>query len=373
MKKLTFAVLTAALIAFLSGCSGPRNVEKTQSGEETESITGSAAAFTELDDDPATENKCGDQAYWKFENGTLTIYGKGDMYQFKGSLEKYSGDHFIPWETFRKEITSVVIQEGITSIGYNSFHACLFLKNVSLPDSLCRIGAEAFHGDQSLTDIIIPDSVKEIGDDAFLRSGVKSMVFGSGIEKWGKDICKECESLEKVTFREGLKEIGDSAFSGCTNLKTVVFSEGLERIGYDAFRECGISAIILPDSLERMGERAFYGNTGVKELKLGKGLTEIASQVFSDCDFDRLDLPEGIVSVAQNAFSFNKNLKDIRIPVSLTSIHTSAFRNCDNVKRIFYNGTKEQWNVNLHGMDLRYDISKYGGNITYHYDPEIWD
>ena len=55
-------------------------------------------------------SKCGDGLTWKFENGVLTISGEGDMYNYS-----------FPWDALKDEITSVVIENGVTSIGNYAF------------------------------------------------------------------------------------------------------------------------------------------------------------------------------------------------------------------------------------------------------------
>ena len=54
---------------------------------------------------------CGDNATWKLEcsTGTLTVSGTGDMDNFEY--------HKCPWYLYYSEIKSVVIGDGITSIG----------------------------------------------------------------------------------------------------------------------------------------------------------------------------------------------------------------------------------------------------------------
>ena len=72
-----------------------------------------------------------------------------------------------------KGIKSVVIPNGVTSIGYRAFFFCSNLTSVVIPDSVTSIGDEAFYGCKNLTSITIPDSVISIGNAAF--RGCKSL------------------------------------------------------------------------------------------------------------------------------------------------------------------------------------------------------
>ena len=61
----------------------------------------------------------------------------------------------------------IVIEEGISEIGYLAFRGQSRVEKVTLPSTLKSIGYEAFSGCSSLTSIAIPDGVMEIGSCAF--------------------------------------------------------------------------------------------------------------------------------------------------------------------------------------------------------------
>ncbi|MBE6356270.1 MAG: hypothetical protein E7058_04055, partial [Lentisphaerae bacterium] len=65
-----------------------------------------------------------------------------------------------------KNITSIVIPDGVTTIGNRAFDDCRSLTSVTIPDSVTTIGDSAFSGCTSLTSVTIPDSVTTIGDGA---------------------------------------------------------------------------------------------------------------------------------------------------------------------------------------------------------------
>ena len=65
-----------------------------------------------------------------------------------------------------RNIKSVVISEGITSIGYGAFEGCENLESIVIPNSVENIGDFAFHRCRSLNLVKIPDRAI-IGDGAF--------------------------------------------------------------------------------------------------------------------------------------------------------------------------------------------------------------
>lgn len=99
-------------------------------------------------------------------------------------------------------LTSVVISERVTIIGFGAFTGCTNLASVVIPDSVTDIESEAFNDCTSLTSIEIPDSVTSIGNHAF----------------------SDCTSLTSVVIGDSVTSIGGYAFNNCTSLKTVYFT-----------------------------------------------------------------------------------------------------------------------------------------------------
>ncbi len=131
----------------------------------------------------ASSGKCGTNVTWTLDdNGTLIISGAGAMYY-------YSSDD-APWYSYRNNIKTVIIQDGVTSIVDEAFPWCSSLTSITIPDSVTIIGDYAFEDCTSLESIIIPDSVTSIGDYAFDR----------------------CSSLISVTIPDSVTSIGDYAF-----------------------------------------------------------------------------------------------------------------------------------------------------------------
>ena len=82
--------------------------------------------------------KCGDNVYYSLsDDGVLTISGSGDMTNYG-----YDESPFCKTPS----IKSVVIENGVTSIGYCTFHDCTNLENITIPNTVVSIGSLAFSG-----------------------------------------------------------------------------------------------------------------------------------------------------------------------------------------------------------------------------------
>ena len=106
--------------------------------------------------DIVDSGSCGENLTYTIDNeGTLTISGTGEMYNY-GYGES----------PFNTEIETVIIEDGVTTIGDCAFGGCEVLTNINIPDSVTSIGLYAFYNCTSLTSITIPDSVTGIEDRA---------------------------------------------------------------------------------------------------------------------------------------------------------------------------------------------------------------
>ena len=148
-------------------------------------------------------NMCGDNLVWEFDegNGTLTIRGTGEMYDYDGSS---------PWYSLRGHIKTVVVEEGVTTIGNDAFRACRQIEKIELPDTLTRIGESAF----SLT------------------------------------------KIEEINIPYGVTTIERATFSLCLNLKRVAIPESVVTIEW-AFWATGIEEIEIPSSVLSIDEDSF--------------------------------------------------------------------------------------------------------------------
>ena len=274
-----------------------------------------------------TSGKCGDNVTWSLSNGVLSIDGKGPM-------DDYDYGARAPWyDSYRWQIRTVVIGDGVTSIGTLAFVSCKSLTGVTIPDSVTSIGESAFVSCTSLTGVTIPDSVTSIGNDAF----------------------GNCTSLTEVTIPDSVASIGEGVFSGCTSLTSAVIGDGVTSIGDFAFSGSGLTSVTIPDSVTSIGNSAFdactsltdvtigdgvtsieqclfQGCTSLTSVTIGNGVTSIGRQAFLDCaSLTSVTMGSNVTSIGEQAFSNCKSLTGVTIPDSVTSIGEQAFRDCTSL------------------------------------------
>ncbi len=109
-----------------------------------------------------------------------------------------------------RNITSIVIPEGVTEIGAYAFTGCIKLKSVSLPDTIRSIGESAFAGCIKLSSIEIPYGVEYLSNHLF----------------------SACTGLRRVTLPDSIIGIGNEVFYGCNDIKYITSPDFWDRVMY---------------------------------------------------------------------------------------------------------------------------------------------
>ena len=194
-------------------------------------------------------------------NYTLTIMKVGST----GAMEDYAAEDTRPWHGNRSSITSIVIENGVTSIGARAFYNC---------------------DNPSLASITIPASVTSIGYAAFLGCTMPSVTFadGSQLATISDYAFEECLGLTSFTIPDGVTSIGNSAFMGCANLASVTIPASVETIDDYAFSLCtGLTSITIPASVTTIGKYTFKGS-GLTSITIPNSVTSIGEEAFSECE-----------------------------------------------------------------------------------------
>ncbi len=232
----------------------------------------------------------GDCTWTLDDNGLLTISGSGAM-----------GNNFVN-STLRTNIKSVIIENGVTTIGEYAFYYCTGLTSVTIPNSVTTIGQYAFSNCTVLTSVTIGNSVTSIGNNVFYN----------------------CRSLTSITIPDSVTTISNYAFMDCTSLTSVTIGNSVTSIGNGAFYNCtGLTSITIPDSVTTSCNAV--GNSNIRQT------CAVFKRIFSDtchafgngnacktCAVSKCTLADSCYSV------FNNNTFDILSPRSIMVVISHA-------------------------------------------------
>ena len=198
----------------------------------------------------------------------------------------------------RTHLSDIFIKAGIDFLS--------FMKNI--PN-------ECFYRSTEVATLIIPKNIKRIGNRAFVDSSLKSVLIPTSV-----------------------KSIGDSAFSGCYRLASIKIPDSVTSIGYGVFETCShLTSVTISDSVTSIGDEAFLGCYSLTSITIPDSVTSIGNWVFENCS----------------------SLTSITIPDSVTSIGDGVFSGCKKLRRILFNGTRNQWNTIVKQDSWNQDTGDY--------------
>ncbi|MBQ7950589.1 MAG: leucine-rich repeat domain-containing protein [Clostridia bacterium] len=327
------------------------------------------------------EGVCGENLVWYLDAaGILTISGTGDMYDYSAEAQ--------PWADDADSIQSVVITNGVSSIGNGAFSALGSLEEVTIPESVVAIGDSAFFGCVSLTTIIvaeensaycavenvlfdknqtvlmqyapgkqeaayvIPETVMTIGKGAFASSAVEEITVPNRVIMIEENAFASCNALTKVYydgFPSVWNEIASAAAGNEALLSATVscsWNEGT----------CGEQVIWQLDSagtltISGTGAMADYElrkapwyslRNNIQKVVICDGVTAVGVGAFFECsNVTDVTFGNDLESIGDRAFGSCKGITEIALPESVISVGDFAFASCEGLNKLTLGETLE--------------------------------
>ena len=293
-------------------------------------FTASAATLDEAAQSTgASSGTTGDCTWTLDDDGVLTISGNGAMGKYNINTA--------PWG---ENITSVIINDGVTNIGQDAFYGCYGLTRVTIGKGVTSIDPYAFYNCIGLTSITIPDSVTSIGDQAFHSCYyLKSVTLGNGVKRIGDYSFSWCEDLNQITIPYSVSDIGYGAFEGCTHITEIYIPDSVTKIRDRAFAECELSVITVDGNNKKYDSRNNCNAiietetnsliSGCKNTVIPDSVTWIDNSAFYGCqNLTGIVIPDSVTGIDEWAFYCCKKLSRITIPTTTTTIFQSSFAEC---------------------------------------------
>ncbi len=303
----------------------------------------------------------GNNLKWSFDSntGVLTISGEGKMDDYS-YYNFYYDDQLSPWRSFAADITSIVVEEGVTSVGSNAFADTRNVTSISIPDTIEAFSEYAF-GDNNTWN----PSYNTYQGGSYLGNEENPYLVLFGVNY--QDTTPQIHPSTRV--------ITSHAFYGCINITNISIPRNVINVcddypsaGYDYYeRELSYYDELLPFGFDNLtgitveaGNPVYHANgnclikTASKTLILGcqtsvipsdGSVEHIGDYAFEYCpNLSSVTIPNGIKSIGKEAFC-GCNLMSITVPKSVNRIASSAFEgNASSLESI----TVDSKNTNYH-------------------------
>ena len=336
--KKALVVLMAVMMVFtmMPSMAWADDTEAGGNESSASSIIASGVCGAASDDGSSAES-----VKWELStDGTLTINGTGKMAGYSGVL--FGGDDDRPWKEDLTKIKSLVVEEGVTSVGDCAFYNSSALESVKLPASLTKIGWSAFKNCTSLKTMTLQYVVTE---ENMLKDDINGDLYGctaiETIQIENEASTVKCE--DGIYYSKDGKEL-----IYCLKAKKghVTVPDSVESLRADwrtwyAFDKCSmLESMVLPEKVEKAGENVWYKCTNLRYVEF-KGVKSVENWAFSGCTaLDQIVLPACLTSYAETSVA---------------------------PKLICFRGSEEQWKAAA-TEKVRTKLADKGTVVVYNYE-----
>ncbi len=312
------------------------------------------------------EGTIGDVTYTLTSDGVFTLSGTGATANHSNA----TGSDPSPWAAYLNQITTLVVEEGVTTVGNNLFRDAVNLKTVFLSNTVTIIGEACFRDCTSLRSVTLPDSLTTLKRVAFFGcTALEEVVIAGTYTQLADKLFTKCTSLQKIIIPSSVTYLyainGNTvsdAFAGVSpswkNPVTIIYGGTVEQ--WQAMLEEYPASILGQEYVKVLcadGEYIHdpvdssisYGTTGQVYWKYvsnektlyiggnGETLADYTNISGSNAvpwapflpEIVTLVVEEGITALGQNLLRDAKSLLNISLPSTLKYIGQATFRDCD--------------------------------------------
>ena len=341
--------------------------------------------------------------YWMgtgvFDGTQYTGTGDNFIITDDGALVQYLGDDtevVVPEGVTRigsafsgrKDITKIVLPDGLLYISKNAFKDCSGLTELIIPDTVLEIESRAFDGCSNIKELVIPDSVVKIHNEAFaglcklekmtvpfigesrdVQGDTKEALIGYWFSRYrsyeNHKCTTNCDSHGygfkevKQGYSDGWKDyyyrtackprafveltVTDSVIRANSlngfELKSLTLGENVKGLEKYAADKSGIEELHIDENIKitEIPDYAF-GNSNLTSVSIPGSIKRIGKAFvcsnFTKNKLSQINLSEGL-EIIDGSFAGAK-ITSIDLPDSLIEIGRESFYNCGVLERVVF-------------------------------------
>ncbi len=279
-----------------------------------------------------------DEVLWSYDGaGTMFVSGTGNMADWEVMAAR-------PWDSHKNDITRVVIEDGVTSIGAGCFLGYPNLSTVDVHASMKSIGTNAFRDCQNLKSITLGSNVTTIGSDAFYNCTAMEDVYCYVLPQnhemaWAVDLNRAFKADGSTKFHvyyvpgwnlisQNVRANFDSYLAGNEAPDRVLWSH--DGAGTMTFSGTGNMANYIDTS-----SRPWHGvQESITRAVIEEGVASIGAFAFHTFNnLASVEIPNTVTSIGMSSF-YGTALTSVEIPAGMKSIEAGAFLGCSNLATV---------------------------------------
>lgn len=260
------------------------------------------------------------------------------------------------------KMTKIVLPDGVTKIGNNTFAACSNLitlmigtgeENIVDLTKVNEVGASAFSGCEAITAVKFADYAASKPE---LKLGTRAFASCKSLEEikipikaaanLGANAFEQCVRLVKVGLHNDLAYMPNGLFQGAGasgfNIRFYVIEKGVDSssghlpdqityVGNNCFASAWLWDMDLSNctKLTKLNQYSF-SSAKIRSLKLPESLETIETQAFGAATMDSIVIPDKCTNIEAGAFT-KCSMREITLPDALTEIKADTFKACNNL------------------------------------------
>ena len=282
-------------------------------------VAGMGTMFAEIYSGTCGAEGDGSNLQWTLANGVLSITGAGKMHDYNVTVDA-------PWYLYRHSIDTILLQNGVTSIGAYAFKY-VGAKSIHIPGSLNEIGYDPFMSCSHFTEIVVDstnsrydsrdncNAIIETATNTLLR-GCQTTIIPNSVTNIERGAFHSCMYMTHITIPENITQIGQDVFCYCSSLDTIIWnakrcsdftntSTPFWRVKSICDVRTQITSFEFGEEVEYIPAYLCYGMTNIQEIVIHNCKVEIGAYALANCNYrivgvDSVSLPDTVICYPSN-------------------------------------------------------------------------
>jgi hypothetical protein len=240
-----------------------------------------------------------------------------------------------------KNLTTLNISEGVTTIMSGIAESATLLSSINLPNSYTVMTAKPFSG-AAITSLTISKFLTSIDAGAFNQTNLNSISVATDNPNYS--------SLDGVLFDKDKLKL--HSYPMGKSLSNYVVPETVTHIESSAFNSSKVNSVSIPNGVSTMGEGVFESATALTSITVAtdnSNFSAIDGVLFNKPPKKLIAyplgkaansylIPSGVEIIGSGAFMSASNLTSVTIPSSVSTLEGSAFFCATSLTRVYFFG-----------------------------------